>query len=509
MGRVSISQTIMARVRAPELPQTYTWLNTDRPLSLKHLKGRIVLLDFWTYGCINCLHVLPDLKYLEQKYSDNLTVIGIHSAKFDHEQDTENIRQAILRYEIEHPVLVDRELEVWQQYAVRAYPTFAVIDPQGYIVGFVAGEGRREFLDELIAKIIHEHQGTIAIHPEWIIDRQESITPLLFPGKVLADEASDRLFIADSGHHRIVVTTLKSDVLDLIGTGQKGLTNGSFSDAQFSAPQGMTLDRPNQILYVADTDNHALRQVDLNQKTVSTIAGTGAQSHLIYPHGGNALEIPLNSPWDLEFGDDHLLIAMAGSHQIWQMNLNAKTIETYSGTGAEGCVDGRLQAAFAQPSGITLHQKKLFVADSETSSIRAVGLENVPYVQTICGSGSLYGFGDVDGIGEAVRLQHCLGIESAANGLWIADTYNHKIKHVTRSGVCTTILGTGTAGHSNREGLSAQFFEPSGLSATSIHLYVADTNNHAIRQVNLKTLTVTTIEFLNLCAPNVCIPTKF
>ena len=499
----------MARVRAPELPQNYIWLNTDRPLSLKRLKGRIVLLDFWTYGCINCLHVLPDLKYLEQKYSDSMTVIGIHSAKFDHEQDTENIRQAILRYEIEHPVLVDREFEVWQQYAVRVYPTFAVIDPQGYIVGFVSGEGKREFLDELIAKIIHHHQGTIVTHPEWIIDRQESITPLLFPGKVLADEASDRLFIADSGHHRIVVTTLTGDFLDLIGTGQKGLTNGNFSAAQFSAPQGMAIDRFNQILYVADTNNHALRQVDLTEKTVSTIAGTGAQSHTIYPHGGNALEIPLNSPWDLEFRGDRLLIAMAGSHQIWQMNLNTKTIETYIGTGAEGCVDGRIEeAAFAQPSGITLHQKKLFVTDSETSSVRAVGLEDVPYVQTICGSGSLYGFGDVDGTGEAVRLQHCLGIESTANGLWIADTYNHKIKHVTRSGICTTILGTGTAGHFNGEGLNSQFFEPSGLSATRIHLYVADTNNHAIRQVNLKTLTVMTIEFPNLCAPNVCIPTK-
>ncbi len=496
----------MARVRAPELPQTYIWLNTDRPLSLKSLRGRIVLLDFWNYGCINCLHVLPDLKYLEQKYSDSLTVIGVHSAKFDHEQDTENIRQAILRYEIEHPVLVDREFEIWQQYAVRAYPTFAVIDPQGYIIGFVAGEGRREFLDELIAKVIHEHQDTIATHPEWIIDRPESITPLWFPSKVLADEASDRLFIADSGHHRIVVTTLRGDILDVIGTGQKGLTDGKFSAAQFSAPQGMTLDRPNQILYVADTDNHALRRVDLNEKTVSTIAGTGAQSHTIHPHGGNALEIPLNSPWDLEFGGDRLLIAMAGSHQIWQMNLNTKTIETYIGTGAEGCVDGRIEeAAFAQPSGITLGQNELFVADSETSSIRAVDLENAPYVQTICGSGSLYGFGDVDGTGEAVRLQHCLGIESTPSGLWIADTYNHKIKHVTRSGVCTTVLGTGTAGHSNREGLNAQFFEPSGLSATRTHLYVADANNHAIREVNLKTLTVMTIEFPSLCTLNLCI----
>ena len=499
----------MARVRAPELPQNSVWLNTDCPLSLKSLKGRIVLLDFWTYGCINCLHVLPDLKYLEQKYQDNLTVIGVHSAKFDHEKDTENIRQAALRYDIQHPILVDRDFEVWQQYAVRAYPTFAVIDPKGYIVGFVSGEGKRKFLDELIEKIIHEHQNQGVINlRDLVLEQPRSDTPLRFPSSVLADEERDRLFIADTRHHRIVVTTLNGKVLEIIGAGQPGWIDGKFSEAQFFAPQGMTLNRANQILYIADTENHLVRRVDLNQKTVSTIAGTGEQSHTIYPHGGKALEISLNSPWDLELLKNCLFVAMAGSHQIWKMELENDTIATYIGTGAEGCVDGQTtQAAFAQPSGIAIDQKNLFVADSETSSIRAISLGETPEVFTVCGSGFLYGFGDVDGISEAVRLQHCLGIEFANSLLWIADTYNHKIKTVTLDGICTTILGNGKAGHQDREGLNSQFFEPSGLSATSTHLYIADTNNHVIRRVDLKTFSVMTLKFPDLCAPDVCFPT--
>ncbi len=510
------------RVRSPELPQNYPWLNSDRPLSLKALRGRVVILDFWTYCCINCLHVLPDLKYLEQKYKDSLTVIGIHSAKFDGEKEVENIRQAVLRYNIEHPVLVDSGFRVWQQYAVRAWPTLAVIDPEGYYLGSVSGEGHREALDEFIGQLIAAHRvsGTIVFQELSIAlekQRQPLIAPLAFPGKVLADETSDRLFVADSGHHRLIVSTLDGKVLHVIGTGKPGLTDGSFETAQFSAPQGMALDAETQILYVADTDNHALRRIDLNKKTVETIAGTGEQSHNIRPHGGRGLETALNSPWDVEkigvseAGRDsalRLYIAMAGCHQIWEMQLASGIVQTYAGTGAEAGVDDvTIKAAFAQPSGIATDGRELFVADSEISSIRAVGLGAVPRVRTVCGSGELFGFGDKDGSGLEVRLQHCLGVEYVRDYLWVADTYNHKIKRVeTRAGVCETIAGDGTAGLQDGQGTNARFFEPSGLSAAGSCLYVADTNNHAIRRMELATMKVTTLEFTGLCAPDICIP---
>lgn len=501
---------MIPRVRAPELPQNYSWLNTNKPLSLKQLKGRVVILDFWTYCCINCLHILPNLKYLEQKYKDILTVIGIHSAKFDNEKETENIRQAILRYDIEHPVLVDSNFRVWEEYAVRAWPTLIIIDPEGYVIGQISGEGNRDALDELIQKLIQKHQdkGTINFQEISLTlekQRQPLITPLAFPGKVLATQAG--LFIADSGHHRLVMSSFDGEILHLIGTGKSGLSDGAFHEAQFFAPQGIAFDAENQILYVADTENHTLRRVDLKRQVVKTIAGTGEQSRNIRPHGGAGLETALNSPWDLVKVGNTLFIAMAGAHQIWEMDLESGIIKTYAGTGAEACIDGSLnESAFAQPSGISTDGQELYIADSEVSSIRGVGIVEPYQVRTVCGSGGLFSFGDVDGQGEDVRFQHCLGVEYAENYLWVADTYNHKIKLVSASGNCQTVLGNGSAGLQDGQGKNSRFFEPSGLSAIDSYLYIADANNHAIRRVDLNILDVITLEFLGLCAPDVCIP---
>ncbi|MDZ8093098.1 MAG: thioredoxin-like domain-containing protein [Nostoc sp. DedQUE05] len=501
---------MIPRVRAPELPQNYSWLNTDKPLSLKQFKGRVIILDFWTYCCINCLHILPNLKYLEQKYKISLTVIGVHSAKFDNEKETENIRQAILRYDIEHPVVVDRGFRIWEEYAVRAWPTLIIIDPEGYAIAQISGEGNRDTLDELIQKLIQQHQdkGTINFQEISLTlekQRQPLITPLAFPGKVLATQMG--LFIADSGHHRLVMSSFDGEILHLIGTGKSGLTDGSFSEAQFFAPQGMAYDAENQILYVADTENHALRRVDFKHQIVETIAGTGEQSRNINPHGGAGLETALNSPWDLVKVGNTLFIAMAGPHQIWQMDLETGIIKTYAGTGAEACIDGSLtESAFAQPSGITNNEQELYIADSEVSSIRGVGIVELYQVRTVCGSGGLFGFGDVDGQGEDVRLQHCLGVEYAQNFLWVADTYNHKLKLVSPNGNCQTVLGDGTAGLQDGQGKNTRFFEPSGLSAINSYLYIADTNNHAIRRVDLNTFEVITLKFPGLCAPDICIP---
>jgi thiol-disulfide isomerase/thioredoxin len=490
----------MSRVRAPELPSGFAWLNCDHPLALAALRGQVVLLDFWTAGCINCLHILPDLKYLEQKYQSGLTVIGVHSAKFDHEQAIDTIQQARLKYDIPHPVLVDQNFYIWNQYAVRAWPTVVVIDPAGYVISYVTGEGHRTTLDDLISKIIIIPSASIPVSaaPQnfWLTTEPPTLTtPLAFPGKVLADELSDALFIADSGHHRVVISNLNGLVIQVIGQGQPGWRDGTFNEAQFQSPQGMAFDRRHQSLTLS-------------------------------PHGGRALVTPLNSPWDLQLMGDVLFIAMAGAHQIWQLSLTAAIVMTYAGTGAEGCFDGLTTvAAFAQPSSLTTNGSVLFIADSETSSLRTVALSGLacdqplgpsdtlssasaallPHVATLCGSGDLFGFGDIDGTGVTVRLQHCLGVDYTPTGLWVADTYNHKIKRVNvLTGDCQTVLGTGQVGH--QDGATATFAEPSGLSTTSSHLYIADTNNHAIRQVNWWTGVVSTIVFPNLCAPGVCEP---
>jgi thiol-disulfide isomerase/thioredoxin len=503
----------MVRIRAPQLPQTFSWLNCNHPLSLKALHGQIVLLDFWTYGCINCLHVIPDLHYLEQKYSHYLTIIGIHTAKFAHEQNLESIQQAILRYGVAHPVVVDRDRTLWEQYAIRAYPTFVLIDPQGYIVTTIAGEGRRQLLDDLIGRLIEEHTGQKPPHENFLIEMVPSYvpaTPLAFPGKVLAHEPSDTLFIADTGHHRIVITQLDGTLKGTIGTGTAGWQDGDWETAQFSAPQGMALDALKQVLYVADSGNHLLRQIDLHQQEVTTISGIGTQNQVLFPHGGKSLEIELNSPWDLALLNNKLYIAMAGSHQIWVIDLSSQTLQTYIGTGAEYCVDGTPDvAAFAQPYGITTDGSQLFVADSETSSIRTIHLEPTPIAQTLCGQGQLFEFGDRDGIGADVQLQHCSGLVYAKGFVWVADTYNHKIKQVHPvTGECRSVAGK-TSGLRDGTGLNADFSEPSGLSYAGNTLYIADTNNHAIRCLNLNSWEVKTLSFPDLCSPQVCFPTEY
>jgi len=267
----------------------------------------------------------------------------------------------------------------------------------------------------------------------------------------------------------------------------------------------MTFDQENQILYVADTENHVIRRVNLQEQIVETIAGSGEQSRNICPHSGIGLETALNSPWDLVKVGNKLYIAMAGSHQIWEMDLDTNIVKTYAGIGAEACIDGAVtESAFAQPSGITSNGKELYIADSEVSSIRSVELvEN--QVRTICGSGDLFGFGDVDGVGEEARLQHCLGVEYGENFLWVADTYNHKIKLVNLDGNCQTVLGDGAVGLQDGQGKNSRFSEPSGLSILGKELYIADTNNHAIRCVNLENFEVKTLQFPRLCSPDICI----
>ena len=499
-GIRSMSSRYQGRVRAPELAGARGWLNIDKPLSLAALKGKVVLLDFWTYGCINCIHIIPDLKRLEAKYANNLVVIGVHSAKFDNEKETDNIRRIILRYEIEHPIANDADFAIWQAYSVRAWPTQVLIDPAGYVVGVAQGEGNYEVLDEAISKLVGEFRprGELNEQPLKLALERAAVgdLPLAFPGKVLADAAGNRLFIADSNHNRIVITKLDGTLLETIGTGEPGAAGGSFERATFNRPQGLALD--GEALYVADTENHLIRRVDLKRRTVETVAGTGVQSRE-YGATGAARTIALNSPWDLQLVGRSLYIAMAGPHQIWKLDLEKGQVSTYAGSGREARTDGALpMAAFAQPSGLASDGRHLYVADSESNIIRAIDLDN-EIVNTLVG-GDLFEFGDKDGRGDEVRLQHPLGVVAYQGKVLIADTYNHKIKQLdTESRTVKTFLGTGKPGQS--DGGQPSFYEPGGLSIAHDKLYVADTNNHAVRVVDLRTKQTSTLMLKGLQPP--------
>lgn len=488
------------RVRAPELTGGRGWLNTDKPLSLAALKGKVVLLDFWTYGCINCIHIIPDLKRLEHKYANQLVVIGVHSAKFENEKDTENIRRIILRYELEHPVYNDAEYKVWQSYGVRAWPTQVLIDPAGYVIGTISGEGNYDLIDQVVAKVVDEFRKRGELNEEPLnltLERAKvGDLPLAFPGKILADQKNDRLFIADSNHNRIVVTKLDGSLIETIGTGAAGAADGAFDKASFYRPQGMALDGDG--LYVADTENHLIRRVDLKAKVVETVAGTGQQAR-DYFRAGPARTIDLSSPWDLQLVGRQLYITMAGMHQIWKLDLLRHEVSTFAGSGREARQDGPLlEAGFAQPSGIASDGKKLYVADSESNIIRAINIASGD-VETLVG-GDLFDFGDVDGSGDDVRLQHPLGVIAIDGEVLIADTYNHKIKELDpEARTVKTLLGTGKPGQS--DGAVPSFYEPGGLSVANGKLYVADTNNHAVRLVDLRTKQTSTLNIKGLQPP--------
>lgn len=488
-----------AAVSAPEFPAGLEWLNTDRPLRLADLRGKVVLLDFWTYCCINCMHVIPDLKRLEEKYPNELVVIGVHSAKFLAEQETANIRSAILRYGLRHPVVNDNHMAVWKAYAVRAWPTLVLIDPDGKVAGRVSGEGIYGPMDEAIGTLVKtfDANGRLDRRPLNLkLERSRMPESLLeFPGKVLADEAGGRLFIADSGHNRIVVVSLADRmVTGVIGSGRQGLKDGPPAAAEFNHPQGMALD--GDVLYVADTENHAIRRVDLKAGAVTTLAGTGEQARR-FNVPGPGRTTPLNSPWDLLVHEGTLYIAMAGSHQLWQMNLKTGDVSPFAGSGREARTDGPLAgAALAQPSGIATDGKRLYFADSEVSSIRAADLDPRGGVETIVG-GDLFDFGDRDGTGLDVRLQHPLGVAYRDGILYVADTYNNKIKRIRPADrSCQSWLGTGKRGLA--DGKEPTFNEPGGISLAGGRAYIADTNNHAIRLADLATGQVETLAVRNM-----------
>jgi thiol-disulfide isomerase/thioredoxin len=486
------------RWAAPELKGGMGWLNTAGPVHLADLRGKIVLLDFWTFCCINCIHTLPDLAKLEKKYANQLVVVGVHSAKFDNEKNSENIRKAILRYEIRHPVVNDANMTIWNNYGIMSWPTLVLIDPEGFVVGAGSGEGLYDALDKAIGNLIKEYREKKTLNEkplrfELARLKEKGGSPLFFPGKILADETGRRLFIADSTHHRIVITNLDGQKIAVAGIGEPGKQDGPFDQAAFNDPQGMALE--GDTLYVADRRNHLIRGLDLKKNTVRTVAGTGEHgANRMF--GGPALKTGLNSPWDLCFIGHRLFIAQAGFHQIWTLDLEKGILDPYAGTGAERIHDDILdRASFAQPSGLTTDGQNLYVADSEVSAIRAISIGNGE-VKTIVGKG-LFDFGDKDGVGDQVRLQHALGVLFHESKLYVADTYNSKIKIIDPKDRSSKTFIGGQDGWLGPRLLN----EPGGLTYANGKLYVADTNGHRIQVVDLKTKAVSTLALHGVEAP--------
>ncbi|MFF8269672.1 NHL domain-containing thioredoxin family protein [Streptomyces sp. NPDC016562] len=419
-----------ARVRAPELTGKGGWINTGgKDLTLADFRGRVLILDFWTFCCINCLHVLDELRELEEKHRDTVVIVGVHSPKFVHEAEHAAVVDAVERYEVHHPVLDDPELATWKQYAVRAWPTLVVIDPEGYIVAQHAGEGHAHAIARLVEELEAEHEakGTLRRGDGPYVAPEPVASDLRFPGKALL-LPSGNFLVSDSTRHQLVELAPDGEsVVRRIGSGSRGFTAESFNE-----PQGLAL-LPDGRVVVADTVNHALRVLDLESGAVETVAGTGRQWWQGSPTSGPALEVDLSSPWDVAWWQGKVWIAMAGVHQLWTWDPAQGTVEVAAGTTNEGLHDGpAAEAWFAQPSGLAAAGDRLWIADSETSALRYVTPAPDPsdgYVVTSAVGTGLFDFGHRDGDAGQALLQHPLGVTALPDGsVAVCDTYNHALR---------------------------------------------------------------------------------
>lgn len=479
------------RVRAPEL-RGRAWLNTPHPdLRLADLRGKIVLIDFWAFCCVNCLHLLNELRPVEERHADVLVVVGVHSPKFVHEADPEALAAAVERYEVNHPVLDDPDLQTWRQYAVRAWPTLVVVDPEGYVVAQMTGEGHAHAVDRIVTDLVAEHEakGTLHRGSGPFVPPPPPDTQLRFPGKV-AVLPDGRFVVSDSRHHSLAVLSADGEtVVARVGDGVRGLVDGGAAEARFSEPQGVGLLPPDVAarvgydLVVADTVNHALRGVRLGEPYgdgpvhVHTIAGTGQQWRPGSPTSGPARNVDLSSPWDVAWFGGRVVVAMAGVHQLWAFDPgagsgDAGTVEVIAGTTNEGLVDGpAVEAWMAQPSGLASSDdgNALWVADSETSSLRR--LQNGE-LHTAVGRG-LFDFGHRDGPATDALFQHPLGVTALPDGsVAVADTYNDALRRYDPATGEVSTLATGLR-------------EPSDAVVVNGELVVVESAAHRLTRIRL------------------------
>ncbi|ASK65319.1 hypothetical protein CFK39_05180 [Brachybacterium avium] len=451
------------------------WLNTGgTELDLETLRGKIVLLDFWTFCCVNCLHVLDELRPLEEKWADELVVIGVHSPKFEFEKDPEALAANIERYEVTHPVIDDPDLLTWSEYGARAWPTLMVLDSHGRIAGNLSGEGHAANLDQLVAQLVAEAEadGSLRRGPAPTVLPERTPQTLRYPSK-LTLLPDGRLVVSDAGQHRLVVFQNDGSTVDaVIGTGERGHADGDEGTAQFAEPNGV-LALPTEVadevgydLLVADTANHRLRAVKVGQDRwlrsrtateVSTVAGSGSQwmQGEPLPRGeGDARTYALSTPWDLTWSHvlDRAVIAMAGIHQLWTFDPVTGAIMVLAGTTQEGLVDGpAVTSWWAQPSGLDeLPDGRIVVADSETSAVRVLDPRTMQ-VSTLVGEG-LFDFGHVDGPAAIARLQHPLAVTALPDGrIAVSDTYNGAIRILEEP--ATDGAGTATGGITALDGV--------------------------------------------------------
>lgn len=464
------------------------WFNLSKKITANDLAGRIILLDFWTYGCINCIHTIADIKHLETKYADKLTVIGIHSGKFLNERKNNGLESAIKKLEINHIVINDFDYKIWNTFGVNAWPTLVLIAPNGIIFSAYSGEGHIGHLTQDIDFLLQQYHNINVTSLPYTTETS-STSSLAFPSKISFEKqvkyqgtTQDIIFVSDTGNNRILALNDKAEVIFQIGSGKSGNKIGDFKETEFSFPEGTIYQ--NGKLYIADTKNHQIKVADLKKQQVSTILGVGNRAINYYlKDNRNPDKIALTSPYDIAFfpNKDSIIIANAGTHQLVKHNLNNNSTEIFAGSGKENIDDGIFPFnSLAQPTGLHVFKDELYFIDSETSSLRKIDANGK--ITTLIGRG-LFKFGYVDGKYGNALMQHPLGLSDDGNNILIADSYNDAIRKFS---IIDKYLDSFIGGNSMDK---ADLKEPGDVSNTSnpYIFLIADTNHHRILKFDIRT----------------------
>lgn len=474
-----------ATVYAPDLPRGFPWLNTPRPLTLRELRGRLVMIHFWTYSSIESVQMLTLLRSFEWRHrNDPIVVIGVHSARFDAERDVDRVEDAVRRHDVRHPVVVDSDLQLWRAYGVQQWPSLVIVRPDSTMSVISPGEPSTEALERFVQEELRRgrDKGQLTEVPlQYLSEQATPMGPLSFPTRA-AVARDGQLAISDTGNHRVLVFDSNGLLSHVIGGGEGGHRDGSLTDARFEAPHGVVFDAAGRLLFIADPGNHTVRRVDLDAQRVSTLSGTGAlgEAPLRAKYRGAGATTALRSPTGLTLDGQQLFVTLAGSHQL--ATIDARTGETawLAGTSEMTLTDGAYDvAAFAQPTGLALKGRTLFVADSDSSAIRRLELDKGT-VETVVGS-STFDFGYEDGPKRKALLQRCLDVAVSPDGhsLLVADTLNGKLRQVSiASGETSTVPLTAA---------NAALCEPSGIAmhpgrGTAL---LVDTSHHRLLEVSL------------------------
>jgi sugar lactone lactonase YvrE len=453
-----------------ELPQSLEWLNVDQPPSLSALRGRACVLAFVNAGSTWSLRVLQQLAQQQARHGGRLQVLAIDVPRFDHERDSRQVAQRFASHDFGFPVAHDRDWAAWQHFGIEAWPTLLLVDPDGELRARFVGDGHGRTLELRINELLADADASATPLP--LRAQVEPSMPLRFPGGLAL--GGKYLYVADSGHHRVLECDQAGRVLRQFGTGRAGFLDGAAETASFNRP--LRLSAHHGSLYVADGGNHAIRRIDLRRGDVVTLIGSGQPGAPVEGTVAEPRTVSLDHPCAMALTDDTLLIACSGDNRIWEYDLGSRDLQLAAGSGELAVTDGvGEEAAFAEPVALAAVRQLLYVCDGAGSAIRSLNVRT-RQVTTLLGRDGWH-HGHADGTRTEALLQHpqAIALDPDAPLLWIADSGNNALR--------TLRLGGGQLETCK---LSQPLHGPAGLAVADGVIWIADTLSHAVLRLDIR-----------------------